>query len=286
MSLTLSANAKINLGLRITGRRADGYHLIHTLFQEIDFGDEITLTDQFSGEITLEVTGPAAENVPTDEDNLCLRAARLFMKKTEIGRGVRVRLEKRIPAGAGLGGGSSDAAAVLKGLNELWQVNLSPAHLEAMAIELGADVPFFIHGGLQLGESTGEVLRPLERGLAFTVVLVIPSFGVDTAWAYRQFVSRESFPPPPSFETLINQDAIPWEAFSNDFEEVVFPRYGQLAEIKATLMAQGAVHASLSGSGSAVYGLFKTTTQTNELQEGLPNRRVVIVRLISAPHSE
>jgi len=279
--LTLPANAKINLGLRITGRRADGYHLIHTLFQEIDFSDELTLTDQSFGEIILEVTGSTAGNVPIDEDNLCLRAARLFIKKTEVERGVRIRLEKRIPAEAGLGGGSSDAAAVLNGLNELWQLGLSPAQLEAIAIELGADVPFFIRGGLQLGEGIGEVLRPLKRGFAITVVLVIPPIGIDTAWAYGQFASKESFPTPPAFEVLLNQNPIPWDSFDNDFEEVVFPSYPELAEIKATLLKLGAVHASLSGSGSAVFGLFDKFPVVNKLQEKMLNYQVIRTSIIN-----
>ena len=286
MPLTITANAKINLGLRIVGRRENGLHLLHTLFQEIAFGDDVTLTNRPKLKVILEVTGPAAGGVPTDESNLCIRAVTLFNERTGNGRGIEMGLEKRIPAGAGLGGGSSDAAAVLKGLNELWQTGMTVPEMEGLAVELGADVPFFIRGGLQLGEGIGEVLTPLERALPWVVVLVIPPFGVDTAWAYSQFASRRSFPLPPAFDKLIAGEPIPWEAFTNDFEEVVFPRYGQLAEIKRELLEAGAVHASLSGSGSGVYGLFEATPQTDKLQEGLPYCRVVSVRLISAPHPE
>ena len=301
MSLSLTANAKINLGLRIVGQREDGYHLLHTLFQEIDFGDEVTLTDQPSGPVSLEVVGAAAYPsgpdvsvgashrtgaVPTGDQNLCIQAARLFKARVGAGQGVHIRLDKCIPVGAGLGGGSSDAAAVLRGLNRRWQVGLSAMELERLALRLGADVPFFIRGGLQLGEGIGEALTPLEHALPHTIVLVIPPFGVDTAWAYRQFASRRSFPPHPAFDKLITREPIPWEDFTNDFEEVVFPHYGQLAEIKQGLLEAEAVYAGLSGSGSAVYGLFETTPQTDKLQEGLPYCRVVSVRLISAPHPE
>ncbi len=286
MPLTITANAKINLGLRIVGRRENGLHLLHTLFQEIDFGDEVTLTNRPKLKVILEVTGPAAGGVPTDESNLCIRAVTLFNERNGNGRGIDIRLEKRIPAGAGLGGGSSDAAAVLKGLNELWQTGMTVPEMEGLAVELGADVPFFIRGGLQLGEGIGEVLTPLKRALPYTVVLVIPPFGVDTAWAYRQFASRQSFHPPPAFDQLITRDPIPWETFTNDFEEVVFPRYLQLAEFKAALLERGAVYASLSGSGSTVFGLFGGQPPSNELQESLPYCRVVSAKLISVRHYE
>ncbi len=326
MPLTLTANAKINLGLRIVGqredpsgpdrnvgasRRAGGYHLLHTLFQEIDFGDEVTLTDQPSGPVSLEVVGAAADPsgpsvrmpdrsgcltpegspsgtsrrtgaVPTGDQNLCIQAARMFQESTGVGEGVHIQLDKRIPMGAGLGGGSSDAAAVLKGLNELWQTGMTVQEMEGLAVELGADVPFFIRGGLQLGAGIGEVLTPLKRALPYSVVLVIPPFGVDTAWAYRQFASRRSFLPPPAFDKLITREPIPWEDFTNDFEEVVFPRYGQLAEIKAALLEQGAVYASLSGSGSAVYGLFAGPAPEAELKHRFAESQVAVCRAVSS----
>ena len=276
MSLTLTANAKINIGLRVTGRREDGYHLLHTLFQEVDFGDKVTLMDETSGEITLEVVAPATTSVPTGSRNLCLQAARLLRDQAGAARGVSIRLDKQVPVGAGLGGGSSDAAAVLRGLNELWETRLSTADLEELAAELGADVPFFIRGGLQLGEGIGERLTPLKRELPCAVVLVIPPFGVDTAWAYRQFASRQTFPPAPAFDRLIARDPIPWEVFTNDFEAVVFPRYGQLAAIKAGLLAAGAACAGLSGSGSGVYGLFEGQPSEEELGQRFGENRVVI----------
>ncbi|MFB0516908.1 MAG: 4-(cytidine 5'-diphospho)-2-C-methyl-D-erythritol kinase [Candidatus Neomarinimicrobiota bacterium] len=280
MSLTLQAHAKINIGLRITGRRDDGYHLIHTLFQEIDFGDEVTISTHSSGETSVEVSGPAAEGVPSDDRNLCSQAARLLKARLGIDQGVSIRIQKHIPMGAGLGGGSSDAAAVLKGLNELWQVGLTSDQLEEMAARLGADVPFFIRGGLQLGEGIGEVLTPLERVLPYAILLVIPPFAVDTTWAYGQFASQPSFPTPPAFDQLITRDPIPWEAFTNDFEEVVFPRYGRLAEIKAALLDQGAVYAGLSGSGSAVYGFFEQQPDTDSFAERFPDCQVLAVKSV------
>lgn len=287
MPLTLSANAKINLGLRIVGRREDpsgrtgGYHLLHTLFQEIDFGDQVTLAEMPSSKITLEVSGSAAREVPTDENNLSLQAARLFKKRTAAERGVHIRLDKRIPVGAGLGGGSSDAAAVLGGVNELWEVGLSQDELEEVAAHLGADVPFFIRGGLQLGAGIGEQLKPLEPALPYAIVLVIPPLQIDTAWAYGQFDLQQKFPSPPAFDGLITRDPIPWEAFSNDFEAVVFPHYEQLADIKKGLLAAGAVYAGLSGSGSAVFGLFEGRPSEEEVAHRFPGSQVVVCRAVS-----
>ena len=296
MSLQLRANAKINRGLRITGRVATapdlapdlrdeelyvGYHTIHTLFQELDFGDRITLEEDPSGEIALKVTGPYAHAIPTDETNLCVRAARALQVYAFPGRGARIRLEKNIPPGSGLGGGSSDGAAVMRGLNRLWHDGKERMDAEelsdiALAEELGADIPFFLEGGgLQLGEYIGSDLTPITRPLPYRVVLVMPPFSVDTAWAYGQFAGRQSFATAPGFDQLILQDPIPWEAFTNDFEELVFPHHGELAEIKGQLLASGAVWAGLSGSGSAVVGLFEKRLTIAELKDVFPDYRVI-----------
>jgi len=275
MSLQLRANAKINLGLRIVGRRTDGYHLIHTLFQEIDFGDEITINTSSDSLITMDVTGPLANRVPAGADNLCLQAARLLQETSASTHGAHLTLHKLVPPGTGLGGGSSDAATVLKGLNDLWQLGLTAAELEILAVRLGADVPFSIRGGLQLGEGIGEQLAAVGTNLLFTVLLVLPSFGVDTAWAYGQFAEVREFPEPPQFDRLITQEPIPWSAFTNDFEEVAFPRHPELADIKQRLLDAGAVYAGLSGSGSAVYGIFEETPVIAKPQDVFPSCRMI-----------
>ena len=280
MTLTLQANAKINLGLRIVGRRKDGYHRLHTLFQEIDFADEVTLEEAPFGGVTLEVTGPYAKDIPADETNLCLQAAGLLEEQAGIHDGVQIHLKKHIPPGAGLGGGSSDAATVLRGLNLLWKRGRRWDQLEQLAGQLGADVPFFVRGGLQLGEGIGELLTPLAARLPHHVVLVMPPFGVNTAWAYGQFAARKIFPEPPAFDQLIMQDPIPWEAFTNDFEAVVFPRHPELGAIKAALLAAGAVWAGLSGSGSTVAGLFDSPPNIRNLDQQFPDCHVVLANMI------
>jgi 4-diphosphocytidyl-2-C-methyl-D-erythritol kinase len=282
MPLTLTANAKINIGLRVIGRREDGYHQLHTLFQEIDFGDKLTLSDQSSGNITLKVSGPAAAGVPDDSSNLCHQAANLLKQRSEPDLGsIHIQLEKHIPVGAGLGGGSSDAAAVLRGLNELWGTGFSPEELEELATELGADVPFFIRGGLQLGEGIGEQLTPLELKLPHTIVLVIPPFGVDTAWAYSQLATRQIFSQVAHLDHLIHLDPVPWKAFTNDFEEVVFQQYGKLANIKEELAESGAIYTSLSGSGSAVYGFFYHQPPEDNIFGRLGPYQIVICHISS-----
>ena len=280
MPLTLPAHAKINLGLAITGRKGD-YHLIHTVFQELDFGDEITLHEDRSGRISLDIRGSRSAGVPPGQENLCVAAAQLLRARTGAAPGVRMELTKRVPAGAGLGGGSSDAAAVLNGLNTLWGTGLKPPELEALAAGLGADVPFFIRGGLQLGAGIGETLTPLDVRLPYAVVLVISPFEVDTAWAYGQFANREHFPPPPGFDRLLAQERIPWERFVNDFETVVFPRYPQLAEIKAALLEDGAVYASLSGSGGTIHGHFERAPRREDLSARFAGCQVEIARPVS-----
>ena len=257
-SLTLDAHAKINLGLRITGRRSDGYHLLHTLFAEIEYGDRITLAPRDDGQLTLEVSGPSAQQVPAGGDNLCLQAADLMRRETGRQDGVHIMLDKQVPPGSGLGGGSSDCAAVLKGLNELWTTQLSDDLLEVMATELGADVPFFIRGGVQLGEGIGDILALVKLAQRPHVVLVLPELAIDTAWAYSLLPNRTGSSMSPGYDEIAETSPVRWDLLENDFEAVIFPRHPELAAHKAALIKAGALYAGLSGSGSAVVGLFES----------------------------
>jgi 4-diphosphocytidyl-2-C-methyl-D-erythritol kinase len=256
MTLSLLSNAKINIGLRIVSQREDGYHLLHTLFQEIDFSDHLTIHELPNTDITLAITGAAGKILPSDASNLCCRAARLLQQKTGARKGTHIHLEKHIPVGTGLGGGSSNAAAVLRALSQLWELQLSDQELEEMAVELGADVPFFIRGGLQLGEGIGETLTPLKVSLPYSVLLVIPPIQISTAWAYGQWAGRKEQPATTALDQLIREQPIPWEKFTNDFESIIFARHSQLKVLKEDLLKAGAEYVSLSGSGSAIYGLF------------------------------
>ncbi|MBT7515309.1 MAG: 4-(cytidine 5'-diphospho)-2-C-methyl-D-erythritol kinase [Candidatus Marinimicrobia bacterium] len=250
--MLLKSKAKVNIGLQIRDRRPDGYHTIHTLFQELDFHDIITLEKRESG-------CGFSSNVDwlkNDDSNLCVKAWRKMGDVFGIG-GISIQLEKRIPAGGGLGGGSSNAATVLKGLRQLYELDLSDDELESLSVDLGADVPFFIRGGLQSGDGIGEVLKPLKPRIDGCFLCVVPDLYIDTKWAYGQVKNILDKPKDlVNFTGFIQKVNIPFELFENDFEAIVVPAYPEIGHIKNSLRAHGARFASLSGSGSTVYGIF------------------------------
>mgnify|MGYP005627816187 FL=1 len=250
--MLLKSKAKVNIGLQIRDRRPDGYHTIHTLFQELDFHDIITLEKRESG-------CGFSSNVDwlkNDDSNLCVKAWRKMVEVFGIG-GISIQLEKRIPAGGGLGGGSSNAATVLKGLRQLYELDLSDDELELLSVDLGADVPFFIRGGLQSGDGIGEVLKPLKPRIDGCFLCVVPDLYIDTKWAYGQVKNILDKPKDlVNFAGFIQKVNIPFELFENDFEAIVVPAYPEIGHIKNSLRAHGARFASLSGSGSTVYGIF------------------------------
>ena len=250
--VNLKSCAKVNIGLQIRGQRPDGFHIIHTLFQELAFHDTLILEQQHSGcDFFSNV-----DWLKNDETNLCVKAWKKMVDAFGIG-GVSMKLKKRIPAGSGLGGGSSNAATVLKGLRLLYDLNIPDKELESIGVELGADVPFFIRGGLQVGDGIGENLTQIKGCMPGIYLLVVPDLYIDTSWAYRNYnFFLDSPVEQVNFAGFLERDSIPFELFENDFEAIVVPTYPEIGEIKDTLRAQGARFASLSGSGSTVYGIF------------------------------
>jgi 4-diphosphocytidyl-2-C-methyl-D-erythritol kinase len=256
--MEVTARAKINLGLRINGLRPDGYHEISSVFQEIDLADKIDLHEIPSSRLALTCDQP---DLPADESNLCLKAARLLRDTTGCQRGVQMELTKRIPLGAGLGGGSSDAAAVLLGLNRLWELNLDQNTLLDLAAKLGSDVPFFIYGGCCLVGGRGEELRKIDPLVTGSMVMVTPNIHISTVWAYKnienyRLTSRQDFIKLQVYFQLEHSEALFREYFRNDFEPIIFAHYPVLQEFKEALLQTGAWYASLSGSGAALYGLY------------------------------
>lgn len=251
--LTLKSCAKVNIGLQVLGQRPDGYHTLQTLFQELEFHDLITLTPRTQGvTLSTDVTW-----IPGDHSNLCRRAYRLLAEQVPALGGVAIHLQKRIPAGAGLGGGSSNAATVLKGLTRLYDLDLDDRGLGELARRLGADVPFFLQGGTQLGEGIGDRLKPLPGGIGGLYLLVIPDIHISTAWAYQELKKVLKYPrEKANFARFIRRKNPPWTFFENDFERIVIPAYPEIGRIKAGLLKMGARFASLSGSGSTVFGIF------------------------------
>lgn len=265
--MTLRAHAKVNLRLRILGRDADGYHGLETLFLRLDLADSIRVALTPSPGISLSVdTDPelAGADVPEDSRNLAWRAARALLAASGQASGADIRLEKKIPAGSGLGGGSSDAAAVLTALNPLLERPLSPEALRDLGGELGSDVPFFLlPAGMALGWERGRGLLPLNAPPQRPALLVVPGFAIGSSEAYSWIAADRQGREPPRPSALPAPDRLSrWETLAelavNDFEPVVFARYPQLADWKAGMEGAGAEIALLSGSGSALFGIYAT----------------------------
>jgi 4-diphosphocytidyl-2-C-methyl-D-erythritol kinase len=282
--MRLLAPAKINVYLRIVGQRPDGYHLLDSLMVPVSLCDEIHLAiaprghDARSGTARIVVTCDHP-TVPGDETNLAYKAAALLCQEAGIQARITVNLQKRIPAGAGLGGGSSDAAAVLKGLNTLLALGCTDAQLGALAVRLGADVPFFIPCCPARAQGIGEILTPVPVLQARWLVLVVPPFGVSTPWAYQRF---DTLPQP---EHAVASMVPPWSTgqwptpacWVNDLERAVIPAYPQIGAIKQRLLHLGAEGALMSGSGSAVFGVFATPTAAQQAQEMLAHAGTTFV---------
>jgi 4-diphosphocytidyl-2-C-methyl-D-erythritol kinase len=254
MTTVWRAFAKVNLDLRVLGKRPDGFHEIRTLLQVIDLHDEIRVTPADSFRLTTTAG-------PKDASNLIVRAVRAFERETSIGVNLQFAVTKNIPSGAGLGGASADAAVTLLGLTRWFNVQIPGERFQGMLCELGSDVPFFSVGGRAIATGRGEVLFPLRDWTDYWLVVVSPGVSVPTSEAYSWLTpSGESnkifsfcvrFVPPHGFAEPVS-DFQP-----NDFEPPLFGRFPELAEIKRKLSASGAHHAALTGSGSTVFGTFR-----------------------------
>ncbi|HNW59322.1 MAG TPA: 4-(cytidine 5'-diphospho)-2-C-methyl-D-erythritol kinase [bacterium] len=251
-----SAYAKINLGLRILGRREDGYHELETIFQQISVRDVLTVAAQPDG-IVVGCSDPA---IPVDEGNLAWRAAALLRQRAGVTRGCNIQIQKNIPVGAGLGGGSSDAATTLMALNRIWELHWPLPQLMPLAAELGSDVPFFLLGGSALGRGRGEILTPLQIPQEWWGVLLYPNLPISTRWVYEnatfnltKSLKNSKFYSLTSFAERLSD----WDLhLANDLEPVVFNRYPHLMELVEGFRRKGAFYARMSGSGSALFGLF------------------------------
>ncbi len=251
--MLLEAPCKINLGLDILRRRADGYHDLETvMFPVRGLCDRLLIEPLPAGRV--EFIGQGLEIDCSAEKNLCVQAARLIAARCGAG-GVRITLDKRVPFGAGLGGGSSDATAVLQGLNGLYSLQLSEEQLIALAAELGSDTAFFVREDAQLCTGRGEVMRPIEVPLAGChLVIVKPAEGISTGRAYAGVQPRIPALP---LATRIARPMVEWQgSVTNDFEPTVFAACPSTRLIRDSLLAAGALYASLSGSGSALFGIF------------------------------
>ena len=251
--MILKANCKINLGLDILRRRADGFHDLETvMFPVAGLYDEVEVVRTAAPGAEFRAEGLAVDCAP--EENICLKAFRLMQRHYGVD-GVAIRLGKRVPFGAGLGGGSSDGTAVLLAVNELFALGLSEAELIARAAELGSDTAFFVRNTPQLCKGRGEVMESFALNLkGMALVIVKPGEGVSTREAYAGV--RPRIPEVPLAKRL-GRPVAEWQGLvTNDFEEHIFAAHPAIRAAKERLLAEGAVYASMSGSGSAVFGLF------------------------------
>lgn len=284
--LTLHPCAKVNLGLYITGKRPDGYHTLETIFLPVSLYDTLCIRRRSHG-IMLSCDNPL---IPTDRSNLVFRAAQKFFEAwspQESPPGVTIHLTKRIPAGGGLGGGSSDAAYTLLGLQKMFGNPLSERTVGRLAVQLGADVPFFLKSRVCLGKGIGEKLTPVDVFYPGWIVLVYPGFSIST----KDVFGRYKFDLTNSNKNVsflgrkkINILFSVIRSIRNDLERVVFPLYPDLAHLKESLDHEGAEYSSLSGSGSTVFGLFADKDRAEHAVHQLsPKNHVFITRQHQPP---
>ena len=257
MKLKFKTPAKVNLGLHVHGKREDGFHELETIFQMVSLFDDVELELLSSGiKLECDMLG-----IPTDDTNLACKAALLLRKSYQVeGKGVSIRLKKKIPFGAGLGGGSGNAAGVLMGLNRLWDLNIDREKLFTLAAELGSDVPFFLTSPCALGKGRGERLTVLESCSKFQVLLVFPGFPIATSWVYQNL--RLKLTKRPNNISILRKNLSLSNITSlgsqlyNDLESVVIQKFPEVKVVKDELWAWGALGVLLSGSGSTVFGIF------------------------------
>ena len=253
MSIKLDSNAKINLALSINYKRSDKFHDISTIMQEIDLHDTIELSKNKSNQINIISRGIKA---PEDETNLCYIAANLFFLENKINRGVDIIINKNIPIGGGLGGGSSNASCVIKGLSQLFDISIDSKLFDKLSSKIGADVPFFYNGGIQYATGIGDQLKPLPPLLyKYYFLLIFPKISISTPWAYKEYKNYlENQSNESNFVPL--SDKVDFSLWRNDFEKVVLSTYPKIKQIKSDLQNSQSLFAALSGSGSTMFGVY------------------------------
>jgi len=280
MKLFLKAPAKINWFLSVTGKRDDGYHDIVSILQCISLFDNLYFEESESLELVSDLPIPA-------KDNLVYKAAELLKQESGYQGGARIRLEKHIPAAAGLGGGSSDAAFALMGLNRLWGLNFDSSRLARIGAEIGSDVPFFIYGPFSLIEGRGEKISPLAPPDSAALLLVKPDIPVSAAWAYRALkaekLTKKSIDIKLFCHNLSQRDYFSLkDMVFNDLEDAVIAAHSEIGGIKTLLLSHGAVIACMSGSGSTVYGVFNSGEEALDASGHISNNWCKVVNTLGA----
>jgi 4-diphosphocytidyl-2-C-methyl-D-erythritol kinase len=286
--IRIPAFAKVNLRLDVLGKRPDGYHELRTVFQTISLHDMIRFRSQRDSGIELRIEGNQLLSQEAPEKNLAYRAIDALQRELKITSGVQITLQKRIPAGGGLGGGSSDAAAALLGYLQFTRKKVDPVRLLEIAGNLGADVPFFLLGGRALGIGKGDEIYPLPDIPKLSLLVVSPGdIHVPTPDAYRwlQAPELDSLTKAAATPKLLKFCALCWSVqgrgLSNDFEPAVFQHHPRLNQIKRDLLQRGASEALLAGSGSAVFGVFTSPAKARRAVVGFPHDQAFVCETIS-----
>ena len=257
MKLEKNAFAKINLGLDVTGKRDDGYHIVRMIMQNVNIYDTLTFEDNDTGEIVLTANSP---KIPTDESNLICKVARQLQKEFGITRGAKIDLVKRIPVAAGMAGGSTDGAAAYVALNELWNLGLDKKKMCELAVSLGADIPYCIMGGTALAEGIGEELTTISDMPDCQLVVVKPDIDVSTGWVYKELDSKEieDHPDIDGIRKAIEKGNLKemCSLMGNVLEPVTASKYDVIGKLESLLTENGAVRAIMTGSGPTVFGIF------------------------------
>ena len=250
--ITLTSPAKINISLRILGKREDGFHELETTFCKLALADQVTIKRVKSGDSKLTCNDPS---VPSDESNLAMKALRAFEKEIGATYPCSIKLEKRIPSGAGLGGGSSNSAVTLKGLNRLAKEPIGQERLLELAAEIGSDVPFFLlDENSAIGTGRGEHVQPIAFPWRLPVILIKPPFPIPTPWAYQKWITSKELP-----GVLYAPQVCPWGEMVNDLERPVFQKFTLLPTLKMKLLDHpDVIGALMSGSGSTMFAITRT----------------------------
>lgn len=276
-SINLKALAKINIGLDVTGIREDGYHEVAMIMQTVNLFDKLTITKTKDSSVTMSTN---LKFLPVNDDNLCIKAAKLLLEEFNVPTGVHIELEKHIPVAAGMAGGSTDAAAVLFGVNQLYKLKLSRQDLMERGVKIGADVPYCIMRGTALAEGIGEVLTPLPPMIKCPVLIAKPGISVSTKDVYTSLDACFDTVKHPDINQLIEDIKVQdLEALcshmGNVLEEVTIPMHPVIADIKAHMLEHGAVGAMMSGSGPTVFGFFKDNKTAKAAKDALTETGMV-----------
>lgn len=290
-SISLKARAKINLSLDVTGRRDNGYHDVRMIMQTIDLYDEVNIYKELSGlgkgKIVLEAQ---SGEVAPDKDNLIYKAAKLIMDECGIEDGVRITYKKNIPVAAGMAGGSTDAAAVLKGMNELFSLGLKSEGLRELGVRLGADIPYCIMGGTALSEGIGEILTPLPAIPDCFILIAKPPVGVSTAYVYGAFdkLKEKYHPDVDAMIKAIENKNIRDIAFmlGNSLEGITAAEYSVIKDIKDIMLCNNALGSLMSGSGPTVFGIFNKIETARIAEAKIKEEGIAKDILLTSPYNE